>query len=376
MSSSGIDGQPNGRPFHLGFRPELAGLRAVAVLAVMAFHADYGSAPGGWLGVDVFFVLSGFLITTLLVEERAVTGSIALTSFYVRRALRLLPGLYLFLATLIVLSLWAVPETRSVIVRGVVVTFFYLANWYRALTDKDLLVLNHAWSLSMEEQFYLIWPLALGLLLRKARPGRLARGAFLFTVVGFAVVCVWRTVLWLQDAGVGRVYFALDTRADSLLAGAAVGLLVSTGLKPPAMVRVVLHGTVLAGLLGFAYLIRFSSVGWSFFYCGGLSAVALFVALLIADLIYTPRSIMSRVLSLRPLTWIGKLSYGIYLWHYPIFGGYEKGVIRWTWLSTPWARVLASFGAAALSYYLVEQPALAAKRRFEWKRKAPLERAA
>src|SRR6266436_5940611 len=213
-------------PFRLGYQPALDGLRAVSVLAVMLHHS--GLLVGGWLGVDVFFALSGFLITTLLIEEHRRTGVIGLKRFYVRRALRLLPGL---LALVIVLGTITIATSASVglaaILLRLAAVLFYVANW-AIMAGFGLYPFAHTWSLAIEEQFYALWPLALLALLRYVR----TRVVIVSIVgAGIAASIIWRGVL-LHGGSLPWAYQGVDARADSLLIGCAVAMLVSWRMVP------------------------------------------------------------------------------------------------------------------------------------------------
>ncbi len=196
------------------YEPSLDGMRAVAVTCVVAFHATHW-LPGGWAGVDVFFVLSGFLITSLLAQEIEASGSIDLGSFYLRRALRLVPALtVMLLASLAVAVL--LPSRTLEDVRAIGLAGTYLMNWNRAFALFPQAWLGHTWSLAMEEQFYLLWP-AILLLIRARRPVTLISALVV-------LVTVWRLVLVLSGAPAERTYNGFDTHADGLLIGSALAL--------------------------------------------------------------------------------------------------------------------------------------------------------
>jgi peptidoglycan/LPS O-acetylase OafA/YrhL len=248
------------KPFSLGYRPALDGLRAVAVLAVLTYHV--GWIPGGFLGVDVFFMLSGFLITTLLCEEHARTGTISIRRFYVRRARRLLPALVLFLlicgGILFVTRPSAFWPTLGGNLLGVL---SYGANWL-IIYWRGLGVFGHTWSLAIEEQFYLAWPLLLLGLLRGARPRLIVAGL----VTAAAGSLAWRLALALDGASFARLYAATDTHADGLLVGAALAVWLhhrGVGGSPGRLRRV--GGTIatlgLIGLFGAAPLMPGYALG-------------------------------------------------------------------------------------------------------------------
>ena len=225
-------GRRRAAAFRLGYRPELDGLRGVAVLAVMAYHCGLCRfVPGGFLGVDLFFVLSGFLITALLLREHQQTGRIHLPRFYLRRALRLLPALFVMLA---VCCLWAAlrtkPDRAVVIYRAAALTACHAAN-AAPCWSMPMDLLGHAWSLSLEEQFYFVWPILLVVLLRLGANRRRIAWLVLIGIVASALV---RVALWASPwpAGPATAATSLVARADSLLAGCLVGLLASAGRLP------------------------------------------------------------------------------------------------------------------------------------------------
>src|ERR1044072_1415372 len=224
----------------LGYRPWLDGLRGIAITAVFIHHLQHfiyqGDRLFGWLflpfgslGVDIFFVLSGFLITTLLLEEHASTNTINLKKFYIRRALRLLPALFVLLAFTALFALLFLPFSEATTTaRLSIIAIFYGTNWALAFGERSDL-LGHLWSLAVEEQFYVIWPLALMLVLRFG----LARRRLVLLIVSLIVlVCLYRCLLVSPEVDPLRIYFGSDTRADSLLAGCPVARLVGWRMVP------------------------------------------------------------------------------------------------------------------------------------------------
>src|SRR5436305_8467288 len=196
----------------LGHVPALDGLRGIAIAIVVGYHA-FGFPLGGWLGVDLFFVLSGFLITTLLLEEQAATGTVRLRAFYARRARRLLPALAVLLAAYVAISAVRGVDGLAVVARW----GFYTGNVYEAFVpgaSLHLVGLNHLWSLAQEEQFYLLWPAALLLALKARRP------AVVLGTIALALM-IYRLALADGGASDARIYFAPDTNVDGLLLGAA-----------------------------------------------------------------------------------------------------------------------------------------------------------
>jgi peptidoglycan/LPS O-acetylase OafA/YrhL len=335
----------------------------VAVLAVLAFHAGVGWLGGGLLGVDVFFVLSGFLVTALLLAEYHGTGTIALGRFWARRARRLLPALLVLLLGMCVYARWAGSGMAPAQVRGdALATLAYVANWHFVATGQDYFVhfgatspLLHTWSLAVEEQFYLVWPIvALGVLRRFGRSGvGWAAGVL---AVGSAALCGG---LLASGASLDRLYFGTDTRSQAIMVGALVAVLVpltgrSKAAASAARSRLVaVAGTVGALALGVGLWAAKGS--GAFLYEGGFLAVAAGTAAVVALVVEQPGNVVSRLLSWRPLRYVGRISYGLYLYHWPIFL-----VIDGRSGLGPLALLAARFGAtfivAALSFRFVERP--------------------
>ena len=341
----------------LGRQPALDGVRALAIGLVVLGHIDdvlrpgAGAFPGGFLGVDVFFVLSGFLITRLLLEEGDLTGRLSLARFYGRRATRLLPALALFLVGHIV---WVVttdfPITRGDEAKSLFFIVLYLGNWSHKLGSGLLFGLGHLWSLSVEEQFYLVWPCVL--LVVRRRP-QLLRAVI---ALGIVTAIVVRIALWSGEGSWIQIFSRTDARMDALLIGAALALAHASGAlaRVPIAVR---RGVAVAGLawiVGSALVVEPSS---SFLFHGGFTLVALAAAGLIAGIV-DDTWWLSGLLSLRGPRLIGRVSYGLYLWH--------GLVLVWVQMEMPGssdavvlvvAAVLTALVVGA-SWLLVERPIL------------------
>jgi peptidoglycan/LPS O-acetylase OafA/YrhL len=347
------------------YLPGLDGLRALAVGAVVAYHMDLGWAQGGLLGVGVFFTLSGYLITDLLLGQYERTGGLQLVDFWLRRARRLLPALFVMLTVVLA---WVTLLDRSLLpaVRGAVgASAVYVTNWWLIAQHSSYFAqfappspLGHLWSLAVEEQFYLIWPWLLWIGLRWMRTGagsykRLAAASLLLA----AVSAVAMALLYRPGYDPTRVYDGTDTRACALLIGAALAFVWPSTRLPVRVdrrTRWILDGAGVAGLAVFAVLVWRTSEYSAFLYRGGLVLLSFATALMVAAAA-SPASRFGRILGGESLRWLGVRSYGIYLWHFPIIvlttpaaGG-----------DTPSRRVLqlaAIIGCAALSWRYVEEP--------------------
>jgi peptidoglycan/LPS O-acetylase OafA/YrhL len=332
----------------LGYRPALDGLRGLAVLGVVSHHV-FRVPRGGGFGVDLFFVLSGFLITTLLLEERERTGSISFGDFYRRRALRLLPALVAMLASLlVVLAIKARVEGRPELFRAgakaVAATGFYTANITAAFHKQVIgdFPVAHLWSLAAEEQFYLVWPAVLYGLLRF---GVRRRGLIWSLGALILAVNVERILLFVEHVDHARIYSGPDTHSDGLLMGALLAVAL-TGT--PKLTR--------DRALGAFSIIPLALLAYDPFFVWevGISFVNLACAGLVATVVVQPDSVVTRAAALKPLVLVGRISYGLYVWHMlPLWLVGRQHA----WLAVPLA-----FALAGLSYRYVEQPFLKKKR--------------
>ncbi|MDP9793800.1 peptidoglycan/LPS O-acetylase OafA/YrhL [Catenuloplanes nepalensis] len=315
---------------HAGFRPDIEGLRAVAVTVVVLFHGGVTALSGGYVGVDVFFVISGFLITSQLLREIGRTGRVSIASFYARRALRLLPAsAFVVAATLAAAWLWLPPLRVTEIATDALTTTVYGLNYRLALAGTDYLAstaepspLQHFWSLAVEEQFYLVWPPLLLLAARfRRRRGRQVDRAAIVGVLAAVIAVSFALSLWQTRIAAPWAYFGAHTRAWELAIGALVAV------AAPALARTLPRRAAVlgrwAGLAGITAAALLYTEHTAFpGYAAALPVLA--TALVIATGCADPRS---RLLGAAPMQAIGKLSYGWYLWHWPvlIIGPYALG---------------------------------------------------
>jgi peptidoglycan/LPS O-acetylase OafA/YrhL len=337
----------------LGHRPPLDGIRAAAIIVVMLFHTRLRLTHGGFIGVTMFFVLSGFLITRLLLDEHRVTGTVSWRGFYSRRALRLLPPLWV----LAIASALLAPvngDTLADLGRAAA-AFFYVGNWVLAATSETAMGhLGHTWSLGIEEQFYLLWPATGVWLWRRWGTNGLVAGALLLS--GASVV--GRLVAYNGPADYTLVEVGLHFRLDALLLGAALAALIHRlprrGWGLPAWTSAALLGLFVVGIAD-------PKAEWILHW--GLLAAEVATVIIICHVVQQPHSTMARMLSWRPATWTGRISYGLYLWHIPVYVALRAGPVP----PRPGVMVVVgiplTFLVAAASYRWIEQPFLARKPR-------------
>lgn len=342
------------------YLPALDGLRALSVLSVIAFHAELPWFGGGFVGVEVFFVVSGYLITSLLLDEQRTSGTISLPRFWLRRARRLLPALFALLLATLLLSLTVAPDSLAGTRSDCAAALLYVSNWWQVIhhhsyfmdVDRPPLLL-HLWSLAVEEQFYLVWPLVVALFGRAARHW-VPRVALL----GGGASALWMTWLYDPSQDPTRVYVGSDTRLSGLLLGAALSAILPAFAAPKALGRagrIVLEALAAASLATLVWLVSRATSHDPFVYRGGLVLVDLASAALITGLV-TP-TLLGRALGARPWAWLGRRSYGLYLWHWPIFAvtrpEFDSSLHGASLLAL---RLALTFAAAELCYRFVEQP--------------------
>ncbi len=336
-----------------GYVPALDGLRAFAVFSVVAYHCRLLPYPGGLFGVDLFFALSGFLITGLLLKEFNTTASISITTFYARRARRLLPALLVLVASF-TLAAWLLGWNWHQVLKEAALSTFGVSNWARAMDYRLPKTLGHLWSLSVEIQFCLLWAPLCYLVLRKWRS---AEALFIFCIILTLFVELHRRGLVSSEASIKRLYNGTDVRLNCFAIGGAVRALLMGERQLSQRARAVCSKYALwFGIVGLSVHLYLSSTvsirAWS--HTAFLStAIALSCAAMIIGASMAPNALFARVLSLPPLRYIGQISYGIYLWHYLLLK-----MIHLPGLGKPERSLLcitASVIAGTLSYYLVER---------------------
>ncbi|MEJ9218226.1 acyltransferase family protein [Paenibacillus glucanolyticus] len=348
---------------HSRYMPGLDGLRALALIGVMGYHWNFGFAGGGFLGVSLFFVLSGYLITDILASQWHHQRRIDLKDFWIRRFRRLLPAMLLMLFILVV---WVTlfDRSRLLTLRGEVLgAVTYISNWQFIYQQQSYFEsfgppspLGHFWSLAVEEQFYLLWPLIMlaGLKLFPRR-GQL----FSFIAAGAAASALVMALIYQPGEDPSRVYYGTDTRAFGLLIGAGLAIVWPSwklSLQVSTAVRRRLNLTGAAALLIILFMMWKVDRYDPFLYRGGMFLFSMAAAVLVAVLAH-PAASISRLLSWKPLLWVGVRSYGIYLWHYPVMILTSPASGSGD-LSLPQVvlQITASVILAALSWKYVEEP--------------------
>jgi peptidoglycan/LPS O-acetylase OafA/YrhL/lysophospholipase L1-like esterase len=375
---------PEHAPARLGYIPALDGLRAVAVIAVLLYHGDQGWIPGGFLGVDVFFVISGYLITCLLLSDYQQTNGIGLKRFWYRRARRLLPALFTMLFVVSLYAILFIPDVLDQLRGEVLAALFYVENWFLIFRNLSYFqsagrppLLQHVWSLAVEEQFYLFWPLILMLVLTVWHKSR--KALLVAVLIAVAVSTIEMAILYHPYTDPSRVYYGTDTRVAALMLGAALAfvwapwrLIGKTGRNAGIVLDVVavFSGVVLIWM--FLNMGEFSPG----LYRGGFLLVAMVSALLIAATVHPASRLVPLLLGLSVFKWIGVRSYGIYLWHWPIFMVTRPhSDVPLTGLPLLALRLALTFVVAAASYKFVEEPIRhgALERRWAQYRTSPAE---
>lgn len=346
------------------YMPGLDGFRGLAVLAVIFYHMNFSWAAGGLLGVTVFFVLSGYLITNILLTDWETKGKIQLKRFWWRRIRRLFPAMY---AMLLVVFVWITLFDRALLAplrEDFLSVIFYFSNWWFIIKDHSYFasyetpsLVGHFWSLAIEEQFYILWPIliiAMMLIFKKR-----GVGIFWTMLILAAISTVWMGYLYEPGADPSRVYYGTDTRAFSLLIGAALAVVWPSNKlseKVGISQRIFLDTIGLIVLVIIGAVVFYTDQFSEFMYTGGMFLFSILVAILLAVLAH-PASILAKVMSFKPLRWAGLRSYAMYLWHYPIViligsSYYNDGTWSWTVV----LQLILIAVIAELSWRYIEEP--------------------
>ncbi|MQA01702.1 MAG: acyltransferase family protein [Streptosporangiales bacterium] len=344
------------------YMPGIDGLRALSVLAVIGYHLDIPLLRGGFLGVDTFFVISGFLITDLLFNEWRDHGRVDLKAFWVRRARRLLPALWLLLAAVAAVVTVIGGDVGAGLRGNVAAALAYVSNWWQVAEQTSYVAqfgppppLLHLWSLAVEEQFYLVWPLLLVGLVRVLRSRQALAAVALLAAAGSIA---WMWVTFQPGTDPSRAYYGTDTHAFGLLLGAALALGVGSRRLRLASTTAceVLAVLGVAALLLLGYLTVSLGDASTSAYRGGIAAASVAATVLVAAA--ATDGVLGRALGVPPLRWLGRRSYGLYLWHWPVIALTAATVPGW---ADRWpvrlAEVALAMGLAAASWRFVERPA-------------------
>ncbi|MFN8152497.1 MAG: acyltransferase family protein [Solirubrobacterales bacterium] len=352
------------RETHLPYMPSIDGLRALAVLAVFFFHVGVTWMPGGFLGVDVFFVISGYLITALLVSEFERRGFIDVMAFWMRRARRLLPAVAVLIGVVMLVALLVEPSELDALRGDAIFSLIYANNWHQIFTDQSYVevfgrpsLFRHLWSLSVEEQFYLVWPL-----IAAAGLTQLGRRGLLAVVIA-GIVASTALMGALHDPSVAdgaRAFFGTDTRAAALLVGVALALVWHPSelrWRESRRAGFVLDGLALVAFALLAHeLLTAHDYDPALYDGGGFLRVSIWTAVLIAAFAH-PASRIGWPLARPAMLWLGVRSYGFYLWHWPVIALTRPGVdVPLEGAPLIALQLLATLALAEISYRLVEQP--------------------
>jgi peptidoglycan/LPS O-acetylase OafA/YrhL len=364
----------------LSHRAGLDGLRGLAVIAVLLYHGGVSWANGGFVGVEVFFVLSGFLITSLLVVEWRKSSTIALGAFWARRARRLLPALFCIVAAI---GIYYALEGPTKAIPGLkqdgIATLLYVSNWHQIAAGASYFAASgpvspfeHTWSLAIEEQFYIFWPVlvlgALWLTARLTNAGRVSQHRSLqvllaISVTGAVASAIEVALLFDGGRGLNRVYYGTDTRAAGLLIGASLAIGLNIYLRRPSGARRPtapsgrgLGAVAAVALLAVLVMIDFANGSSAWLYPLGLVGLDLAVVLVIAAVVLQPTSFVGRILSLRPLCAIGLISYGLYLWHFPLYQWLDTNSTGVSGTTLLLLRLTVTVAVSVCSFLLIEQP--------------------
>ena len=354
-------------PRGIRYIPAIDGLRAVAVIAVMLYHLGFKWIPGGFLGVDLFFVISGYVITRLLLDSIQRSGGLDLRAFYVARIRRLLPPLvFMIISTTIVVGLWA-PATMRRFLGDAPFALFGGMNWWLVFRHTDYFeaigrppLLQHTWSLGVEAQFYLLWPLILLLVLKYFGKNKIPGAALIIAAFsGIALLIVSLQVDAASASQVSHVYFGTDTHSIGLFLGAALAVSwIPQNLQETVSKKAqdFIDGIGVFGLLGIIAAFLFVDETDPTLYKLAFPLAGIFGCAIITSIVH-PASRFAPILSSKPFVWIGERSYAIYLWHWVVFQvtrpDYDLEGSEWALYAL---RILIVFALADISLRLVELP--------------------
>ena len=343
------------------YLPGLDGLRALAVLGIIIYHLNSKWLSGGFLGVDTFFVISGYLITSLLLVEFYRDKSIDLINFWLRRIKRLIPAVFFLVAVVLIFTLLFKPELIISIKHDAIAAIFYVSNWWYIYQDVDyfnqfaVAPLKHLWSLAIEEQFYIFFPVIILFLLKKFKPKTITIILIVTSLLSLLAMFVIHSVTGDNS----RVYFGTDTRLQTLLLGCILAF-----IWPPFVLKkeisraekVSINSVGIIGLLILIYLMITVGDQDKWIYNGGFYAISFITLFVIASVVH-PASFLKHAMSFKPFIYIGKRSYSLYLWHFPIIvfmnSYYVQGQIPWYVYII---EVVAMFMMAEISYKFIETP--------------------
>ncbi len=357
------------KPFSLGNRPALTGVRALLMVPVVAYHASATALQGAWMPLEFFFVLSGFLITTMLASEHQRTGRIGLGKFYSRRAVRLVPPLVMTIVLLAIYASLVYVQSASQRVWGDSVSALFYSD-YRQAYEHDPFYsgfMTQCWSLAVEEQFYLIWA---GLLLVALKFGK-RRIAYAMTLAGIILSAGNRTLIvltaphWTLSVG-DRVYYAFDTRADALFLGCLLGLIATGGSlndwKPRTRQVVTAAAVVSTAIM--VWVLFAVGVGDRSLPLVWIPVTEIASAIIIVYFIVQPKGLGTKVIGISALVLVGNMTYTIYLVHFPVFVAISPSTVGWSLWLIELVRFAIVIPIVVASWYLIEKPLM------QWRRKA------
>jgi peptidoglycan/LPS O-acetylase OafA/YrhL len=357
------------KPFSLGNRPALTGVRALLMVPVVAYHASATALVGAWMPLEFFFVLSGFLITTMLASEHQKTGQISLGKFYSRRSVRLLPPLVMTIVLLAIYASFVSVQSASQRVWGDSVSALFYSDYRQAFEHDPFYsgFLTQCWSLAVEEQFYLIWA---ALLLVALKFGK-RQIAYALTFAGIILSAANRTLIvltaphWTLSVG-DRVYYSFDTRADALFLGCLLGLIATGGnlddWKPRT--RQVVSAAAVVSTAIMVWVLFSVSVGARSLPLVWIPVTEIASAIIIVYFIVQPKGLGTKVIGISALVLVGNMTYTIYLVHFPVFVAISPSTVGWPLWAIELVRFAIVIPIVVASWYLVEKPLM------QWRRKA------